>query len=348
VIPFRLRSRVLAILPLAALLVLAGCSETGSKTGSNAALIGAETITVQELERDVDLYGFLTSVSGSTCGQPVDGESPDAACARFALTTDIREELAKVYAAQHDLSADPADVESAIAQFESGLGGSAALEGQLEAAGLTRADLVALAGRLLLVNVVQEAVVDERLDEETLRASYEAQRESFTTVEVAHILFENEADANEIARTVTPETFEEVARRESIDPSAADNGGNLGSFSRFDFASQFDPDFVAGALALEAGEISPPVRSQFGWHLIYMVTREIAPFEDVREQLRASQLGPVFQAWVLERIEASNVEVNPRFGRLDAETGEVLAVRSTGEGPPGSTAGSTSGSTSGS
>lgn len=337
-----------AILALAALLVLAGCSTTGSRTGSNAARIGDSAITVEELERDVDLYGFLTTVSGSSCGQPVDGESPDAACARFALTTGIREELAKVYAAEHDLSVDPAEVTSAISQLETGLGGPEALTGQLDAAGVTRAELVSLAERLLLVNIVQQAVVDERLDEETLQEAYDAQRETFTTVEVAHILLADEAEAEEIAGTVTAETFERVARRVSIDPSAADNGGNLGSYTRADFGSQFDTDFVAGALALEAGEISEPVQTQFGWHVIYMIGREIAPFEDVREQLRAAQVVPVFEAWVLEQIEATNVEVNPRFGQLDVETGEVLAVRSTGEGPAGSTAGSATGTTSGS
>ena len=339
---------MLAIVPLAALLVLVGCSTTGSRTGSNAASIGDSAITVEELERDVDLYGFLTTVSGSTCGQPVEGETPDAACARFALTTGIREELAKVYAAEHDLSVDPAEVTSAISQLETGLGGPEALATQLDAAGVTRAQLVSLAERLLLVNIVQQAVVDERLDEETLQEAYDAQRETFTTVEVAHILLADEAEAEEIADSVTPETFERVARRVSIDPSAADNGGDLGSYSRADFASQFDTDFVAGALALEAGEISQPVQSQFGWHVIYMVEREIEPFEDVRERLRASQVIPVFEAWVLEQIEATNVEVNPRFGQLDVETGEVLAVRSTGEGPAGSTTGSATGTTSGS
>ncbi len=339
---------MLAVLLAATLLSLAGCSTTGSRTGSNAAVIGDETVTVEELERDVDLYTFLTGISGSTCGQPVDGESPDAACARFALTTDIREELAKDYAAEHDLAADPAEVDSAITQLESGLGGPEALASQLQGAGLTRAQVVTLAERLLLVNVVQQAVVDERLDEEALRASYDAQAETFTTVEVAHILLEDRAAAEEIAGTVTPETFERVARRESIDPSAADNGGNLGSYPRAEFASQFDGDFVAGALALDAGEISAPVQTQFGWHVIYMIGREIAPFEDVREQLRASQVGPLFDAWVAEQIEATNVEVNPRFGQLDAETGEVLAVRSTEEGPASSTTGTTSGPTSGS
>jgi len=328
----RRRSRMLAVVPIVALL-LSSCSTTGS----NAVLIGDEVVTVRELERDIELFGFLTRLSGTSCGSPVEGESPGAACARFTLTSDIREELAKVYALEHDLVVDPAEVESAMTQLEGGLGGSEGLAGQLESAALTRADVVALAERLLLVNVVQQAVVDERLDDEALRAAYDSQLQTFTTVEVAHILLADQAEAERIAATITPQTFAQVARRVSVDGSAT-NGGNLGVYAEAEFASQFDTDFVAGALALEPGEISAPVQTQFGWHLIYLVGREVAPFEDVREQLRAAQVGTVFEAWLLEQLDAANVEVNPRFGQLDQATGQVLAVRSTADGPSGSTA----------
>ncbi|MEX2420319.1 MAG: peptidylprolyl isomerase [Actinomycetota bacterium] len=331
----RRRSRMLAVVPIAALL-LSGCSTTGS----NAALIGDEVVTVRELERDIELFGFLTRLSGTACGVQVGGESPDAACARFTLTSDIREELAKVYALEHDLVVDPADVESAITQLEGGLGGAEGLAAQLESAGLTRADVVALAERLLLVNVVQQAVVDERVDEAALRAAYDSQLQTFTTVEVAHILLADEAEAERIAATITAQTFAQVARRVSTDPGSAANGGNLGAYAEAEFASQFDTDFVAGALALEPGEISGLVQTQFGWHLIYFVRRDVAAFDDVREQLRAAQVGTVFEAWLLEQLDAANVEVNPRFGQLDPATGQVLAVRSTADGPSGSTRGS--------
>jgi parvulin-like peptidyl-prolyl isomerase len=185
-------------------------------------------------------------------------------------------------------------------------------------------------------------VVEERLDEETLRARYDEQLGTFTTLEVAHILVEDEAEAERIAGEVTPETFEQVARRESIDPGSAQDGGNLGTYSEADFLAQFDADFVAGALELEPGEISGPVETQFGWHVIRMVNREVAPFEDVEEQLRAGSAGQVFQEWMLEQLDSTEIDVNPRFGRLDRETGEVVAVRSTAaEGEEGQPTGAT-------
>src|SRR6185436_874331 len=207
-----------------------------------------------------------------------------------------------------------------------GLGGADALKTQLSDAGVTRAEIEAFAARLLLVNAVQRAVVEERLDEAALQDAYQANLAQFTTLEVEDILVADEADAQRIAAEVTPATFGETAKRESIDQQSAAQGGSLGSFSQAQFQTQFDPDFVAATLALKPGEISGPIQTKFGWHVIQLVRRDVAPFEDVRDQL-----------------EATSVEVNPRFGRFDRETGEVLPIRSTAKEPAGGS--SSSGST---
>jgi parvulin-like peptidyl-prolyl isomerase len=329
---------------LVLIVALVGSACAGSS--SDAATVGDSAITIDQLERDMVLFEFLSGLSGAPCGTPAPFESQDAACARFTLSNDIREELAKTYAAEHDLAVEADVVNDAIGQLETNLGGAQTLDERLAEADLQRQDLRRLAERLLLLNVVQEAVVAERLDEETLRAQYDEQLGTFTTLEVAHILADDQADAERIAEQVTPQNFEQVARRESIDPGSAPNGGSLGSFSEAQFLSQFDPDFVAAALELEPGEISGPVETQFGWHVIRMVSREVAPFEDVEEQLRAGSAGQEFQDWMLERLDTTDIDVNPRFGRLDTETGEVVAIRSTAsEGQEGQPEGQPEGAT---
>ena len=325
---------------LLAFAIVALVGSACASSSSDAATVGESEISIDRLERDMVLFEFLTGLSGATCGTPAPFEGQDAACARFALSNDIREELAKAYAAAHGLSVEPEIVNRALAQLETNIGGAEAVDARLAEADLMRSDLRAFAERVLLINVVQEAVVEERLDDEALRAQYDDQLDAFTTLEVAHILVDDQADAERIAADVTPETFERVARRESADPGSAQNGGSLGSFSEPDFIAQFDPDFVAGALELEPGEISGPVQTQFGWHVIRLVSREVAPFEDVQEQLRAGGAGQVFQDWMLEQLDTTDIDVNPRFGRLDTETGEIVAVRSTadeGEQPAGAT-----------
>jgi parvulin-like peptidyl-prolyl isomerase len=335
VIPFLrrwpLRALVLAV-------ALAACAQSSS---SVAASVGESEISIERLQADVDLYGFLTAISGGTCGSPVQGETDESACARFALGNDIREELAKTYAQQHDLTVEDQAVQDAMQQLETGLGGAESLKKQLDDAGVTRTQVEALAERLLLVSAVQQAVVKGRLDDATLRQAYQQQLATFTTVEVADILVKDEADAERIAAEVTPQSFAATAKRESIDPGSASNGGSLGSMSEADFRARFDPDFVNSALALHPGEISGPVHTQSGWHVIYLKTEDVAPFDDVREQLRASQAGSVFNDWFAEQLDATTVDVNPRFGRFDSKTGQVLPVRSTAEesGQAGATGG---------
>ena len=320
------------------LVALTACAQSSS---SVAASVGESQISVDRLQADVDLYGFLTAISGGTCGTPVPGETDESACARFALGNDIREELAKTYAQQHDLTVQDQAVQDVMQQLETGLGGAESLKKQLDDAGVTRTQVEGLAERLLLVNAVQQAVVKGRLDDATLRQAYQQQLATFTTVEVAHILVKNEADAQRIAAGVTPQTFAATAKRESIDPGSASNGGSLGSMSEADFRARFDPAFVNAALALRPGEISGPVHTQAGWHVIYLKSEDVAPFDDVREQLRASQVGSVFNDWFAERLDATTVDVNPRFGRFDPKTGQVLPVRSTAEesGQAGATGG---------
>jgi parvulin-like peptidyl-prolyl isomerase len=324
--------------PLRALVLAVALVACAQSSSSVAASVGESEISVDRLQTDVDLYGFLTAISGQPCGQPVQGETNESACARFALGNDIREELAKTYAEQHDITIKDGDVQAAMTQLETGLGGAEGLKKQLDDAGVTRVQLESLAERLILVSAVQTAVVEERLDDQTLQQAYENQLATFTTVEVAHILVKDRADAERIAREVTPQTFAATAKKESIDTGSAANGGSLGPMSEADFRTQFDPDFVNAALDLQQGEISGPVHTQFGWHIIYLKTKDVPAFDEVREQLRATQGGSVFNDWFTEQIEATTVDVNPRFGRFDSKTGQVLPVHSTA-GQTGSTGG---------
>jgi foldase protein PrsA len=348
VIPLPRPVRVLAI--LCVVVLFPACANDPS----SAATVGEGEISIEQLHADVALFGFLTNLSGAPCGTPVGNETQEAACARFALSNDIREELAKAYATENDLKVDAADVTDALTQLEEGLGGADALKAQLSDAGVTRAQVQAFAARLLLVSAVRQAVVEEGLDEAALRDAYEANLAQFTTLEVAHILVADEADAQRIAAEVTPETFAKTAQRESVDQQSAVQGGSLGSFSEAQFQTQFDPDFVAATLALKPGEISGPVQTQFGWHVIHLVRRDMASFEDVRDQLEENQSGTVFKDWFTEQLGTTNVEVNPRFGRFDRDTGEVLPIRSTaqepagGSGPTGSTGSGSTGANTGS
>jgi foldase protein PrsA len=313
------------------LVVLASCAGA-----DRAAAVGTAEITHEQVDADLPEFRFLTGLNGAPCGSPADGESQDAACARLVLTNGIREEIVKDYAAANGLSVDPSEVETAIGQLETNLGPEE-LQRQLDAAGVTIEDVEAIAERLLLLNVVQVAVVAERLGDEELEEIYEQSRTQFTTVEVRHILLETRDEAREVSAEVTPRNFGRLAEERSVDPGSASAGGSLGTFSEAQFLQQFDATFVAAALDLQPGEISDVVQTQFGFHVLQLVRRDLAPFDDVREQISAQEGPRVFDEWLRERYEELGIDVNPRYGRLDPESGEVVVIRSTGDGEAGPT-----------
>ncbi len=312
------------VLAVGAAVLLAACERPP------AAVVGGARITDAQLAHDVKLFRFLAELNASGCGQPVEGESAESACARFTLQNLIQEEVAKAYALERGIAVGAARVGGTLSRLEAALGGPEALAERLRAAGLTRGDLRELVRRLLLFEEVRRAVVRETVTDEQLRRAYEERKTAFTTLHAAHILLATRREAEQLAARTTPGNFAANARHFSTDRASARNGGDLGEVP----ASQFDPAFVEAALALRPGEISGPVRTRFGWHLIRLISVHVTPFEEVRDRLLEEEAGRAFDAWMRERLGATAVELNPRFGVFDVASGVVLPIRSTSTSSP--------------
>ncbi|MGC1694799.1 MAG: peptidylprolyl isomerase [Pseudolabrys sp.] len=87
-----------------------------------------------------------------------------------------------------------------------------------------------------------------------------------------------------IVRLKSGEDFEKVAKEVTEDPSGKANGGDLGYFSK----EQMVPEFSDTAFKLDKGQISEPVKTQFGWHVIKVEDKRLKPmpkFEEVKPQI---------------------------------------------------------------
>lgn len=109
-------------------------------------------------------------------------------------------------------------------------------------------------------------------------------------VRASHILVKSREKAVEIfERIAHGADFTQMARQFSEDPGSKEMGGSLGYFGR----GQMVPQFEATAFKLKKGEVSEPVQSQFGWHLIRLDDRRVKsapPFEEVKERIIASMM----------------------------------------------------------
>lgn len=321
--------RSVALIALA--LCLASLASCGSASAP-AATLGTTDVTDVQLAHEMDVFGFLAGLNQQPCGTVVGDETADAACARFALTNLIQEHFVRVYADSNQIEVSDAQVTQSISQLDSSLG-KKAVDDQLATHHLTRTDLNDLARRILLFGEVQRAIASDKITDADLRKQYQANLASYTTVQVDHILVKTKAEAQNVYTQVTApgateQDFLDLAKQVSIDPSVKQNSGSLGSA----VASTYTPPFAAAVLKMQPGEISKPVHSSFGWHVILMNTKDVQSFDSVKQTLLDSGSSTIFNDWLHEQVKNGTVEINPKYGRFDAVTLEVSRISSTETG----------------
>ena len=323
-----------------AVVVFAACSDAEpSPSEGVAASVAGSDITDAQLAKQAQLFTFLAALNQQPCGGPApEGESQDTVCNRFALTNTIQQTVVADFAEANDVAVTDKQVSDIVANLDQQLGADKVDE-QLTALKLTRDDLNELARQVLVFQDVQKKVVEQELGDEALQAQYEKDILQYTTVQAEHILVKTEAEAQDVYQQVTAPGFTDkdflaLAKQVSIDPGVKQNSGSLGSA----VASTYAPAFGEAVAALEPGEISQPVQSDFGWHVIKMVSKDVTPFEEVKAQMMQTQAPTVFADWLRAQFDEGNLEVNPKYGRFDEETLSVVAIDST---DPSATASST-------
>jgi len=177
-----------------------------------------------------------------------------------------------------------------------------------------RPDRIALAleneSRSLLAGEVVESVLSTAVTEGALTALYEetyAGESGGQEFNAAHILVETEEAALQIQEDINNGAdFADTAREKSTGPSGP-SGGDLGWFG----LGAMVPSFEAVVVELETGEVSAPVETQFGWHVIKLVEKRLkeAPaLEEVRADLEQQIRNEAVQAHIDKLTAAADVD----------------------------------------
>lgn len=187
-----------------------------------------------------------------------------------------------------------------------------------------------LADQTLVQALVQKIQGDIKISDDEVQKYYTAHLKDYDEVKARHILIrpksspaplpegkkeltdeEAKAKAEEIYKQVTMPgvDFAAVAKAESYDQGSAPRGGDLGTFHH----GQMVPEFDAAAFALKPGEISQPVKTQFGYHVILVEERKTRTKDeaksDIENTLRREKLEQS-----LDGIKKSEkVELNEQF-----------------------------------
>ncbi len=212
--------------------------------------------------------------------------------------------------------------------------GDGVLEGYLKAAG---ARFQYGPRRILQVVAVDQASFGDaiKVDDAALQSAYESKKSQYTELDASHILFRAKTDAEFAAATQKAEAlrtklatggdFSRTAATVSEDPTAPTNKGRLGWFKTGSMVKPFED----GALGLKVGEISQPVRTSFGIHLIKLEGRREKTFEEVKEDLRSQMMKDRFATRAKDRLEQLRKRVGDKGELAAAAKSLNLTVQTT-------------------
>lgn len=172
---------------------------------------------------------------------------------------------------------------------------------------------------------LQEAA---QVDEAALQKIYEDKRDEFERAKARHILIafagspaaqagkpelteeQAQAKAEELrGRIAKGESFEDLAKAESDDVGSGGRGGDLGEFSR----GQMVPAFEQAAFTTPVGELSPVIRTQFGFHIVKVDERMTTPFEEARAEIEREERLKQVEAILTRLIEAAKPTFDPAY-----------------------------------
>jgi peptidyl-prolyl cis-trans isomerase C len=185
-----------------------------------------------------------------------------------------------------------------------------------------------------LANFTYVAITkDLKIDDAALRAYYDAHKADYEQVHARHILLrfkgsavpmkpggkdltdeEALAKAQDLEKRLKAgEDFGKLAGAESDDTQSALNGGDLGNFGH----GKMVPSFDEVAFKMTAGQISDPVKSQFGYHIIKLESKETKSFDQVKAEIE-KKLRPIEAQKAMEELAKNDkVVYNPVFFNLE-------------------------------
>ena len=175
--------------------------------------------------------------------------------------------------------------------------------------------------RQYLASRFMQKSLEPKLERGEVKKFYETNKNMFDTSQVCahHIVVSDAGTATKIAEelkkkknkkgAIDLKAFEQMAAKSSIDPTAQDNKGELGCFTR----ERMVPEFSAAAFSMKKNTISDPVRTMFGYHVILVTDHKqgkVAGFEEVEQKVKDSYRMKLMQDMLTDLRTKSNVSIN--------------------------------------
>ncbi len=306
--PLRAITTLLLVCVLALAATACGGGDSQSVPDNAIATVNGEPI--EKAEFDALLERAQASFKARDQEFPKTGTAEYDDLRKRAVEFLVQQKQFALAAAAADIKVTDDEVEERLAQikkdnFEDD---DAKFEKALKDEGLTLEQAqVAFHDQILQERLYEKVTKDLTPTDEEIEAYYEENKDRFSQPEsrnVRHILVKNEAKADEIYQMLEDgDDFAKLAKEFSTDKGTAKQGGKL-PITKGSTVAPFDKE----AFALETGEYSKPVKTEFGWHIIYAIddikpetTTPLADIKDsISQQLAQEQQQKAINAWLEE------------------------------------------------
>jgi peptidyl-prolyl cis-trans isomerase C len=325
------RSLALAAAALAAVtLVAAGCGDSDEMPADAVAVVDGSSISRASLD------GLLARAKKSYAAQkrafPKAGTSDYQSLQTQAVAYLVQREEYAREADKLGVAVTDKQIEKKVDEVKKQYfsGSQAKFEKGLADQGYTRATLEEdIRSQLLTEGIYKKVTGDVKITDADVKAYYDKNSANYTVPEsrsVRHILVKTKAEADQIrAELVNGGDFAALAKANSIDPGSKDAGGKL-VVSK----GQTVPPFDKAAFSLDTDELSQPVKTQFGYHLIQPLADvkqgSVTPFAQVEDQIRtqldSEKKNAAVNTWVsdVEKQYKSKVQYAAGFEPPDTST----------------------------
>lgn len=315
-----------ALLLLVLALLLSACTSSDA-----VAKVDGEDITQEEFDREFAMhkklyewqYGEEFLQSESRPGRTMEDELKKQVTDLLIMYRLIEKDLA-----DHDITLTDEEVAAQVEETKATMnteGEENGYETFKEQTKFTDEEFTAYNRQNLMYQKHRDMYGEEHpVDDAQVEQAYELNKEAYDAVTASHILVETEEEAVAAKERIDGgEAFADVAKDVSTDGSAQ-AGGELGSFNRMSMV----PEFSDAAFSMEVDEISDPVQSQYGWHLIHVTdkTEGADAFrDDIEMQLQnqgyTEYLQSLEEQHEVERLAdfAQEVTENPNATEAPAE-----------------------------
>lgn len=303
--------------------LVAGLALVATACGSvspYAAKVDDTSISQDELEKELRSIAangpYLRLVESRQQVKGTGANTFDAAFTALALTRQIYYELISAELAKRKLAVGPEDLAAARATVIQQIQGEDVFQDFPED---YQQELIRRQAQLDLLTLALNGHTGSA--DEATRAYYDGHKDEFASACVSHILVPTREQAEDLrGRIAGGQDFAAVARAESQDTQSAQKGGELGC----DITQEtgFVPEFLLAVFTQPVGEVGSPVQSQFGFHVIKVTSRDVPPYDQVKEEARqklAASGQEKLLTWLQETVTAAKIEVNPKYGTFNKE-----------------------------